>query len=424
MSLFFLYTLIGCNTEPNGQKSSKSDSEPSKIKLAPSKTKPPPPSAKEGFVAAYLDIVIENTSKTDEEIQQEEAKGKKPEAADEPEEPIDIIAPPEDDGTLEADEKNRELFSYAVEIQATEVTQKQFTDIMDWNPSFFGGCGIKCMQNSTTNLNAIEDVIQEEDGGILNAECFDVSTLTDQECGPNCPVESVSWYDAIAYTNVLSQKESRTPCFTMTEIVCADGTQAGSLAQKCMNDTQKGIQSATVTKNTDTHVFFCTGYRLLTHKEWVQATLGEEKGPLYTSQDNDGTLKKRGCALDSNLDKIAWYGANSQGKPHPVGKKAPNKLGLYDMMGNIGEWIYDEVDRPDFNDDFVDEETDINSLNEEGKKNRLREKNLFSTKDRQQLGGSWLEYGAYCQADNYTSMPPSDRDASSGFRIIRTTITP
>ena len=94
------------------------------------------------------------------------------------------------------------------------------------------------------------------------------------------------------------------------------------------------------------------------------------------------------------------------------------------MMGNIGEWIYDEVDRPDLNDDFVDEETDINSLNEEGKKNRLREKDLFSVKDRQQLGGSWLEYGAYCQADNYTSMPPFDRDASSGFRVIRTTIAP
>ena len=424
MSLFFLYTLLGCNTESVEQKDlQKKSASPEPQTVSPKIKRTLPPS-KEGFVATYLDITIEDKSKTDEEIQKEEAKGEKPEAADEPEEPIDIIEPPEDDGTLEADEENRELFSYAVEIQSTEVTQKQFTDVMGWNPSFFGGCGLKCMQNSTTNLNSIEDVIQEEDGGILNAECFDVSTLTEQECGPTCPVESVSWYDAIAYTNALSVQESYKPCFEMTDIVCSDGTKAGSSAKTCMNDIQKGIQSATVTNTVQEHIFFCTGYRLLTHKEWVQATLGEEKGPLYTSKDNDGTLKNRGCALDSNLDKIAWYGANSQGKTHPVAQKSPNTLGLYDMMGNIGEWIYNEVDRPDLNDDFVDEETDINSLNEEGKKNRLREKDLFTTKDRQQLGGSWLEYGAYCQADNYTSMPPSDRDASSGFRIIRTTIAP
>ena len=421
MSLFFLYIFIGCDTDTSPTiKENKS----STIAPVVSKKKQPLPPAKKGFVTTYMEIEILDESKTDEEIRKEEEKGEQPEASTEPQEPIDIIEPPEDDGTLEADEENRTIFSYAVEIQKTEVTQQQFTDLMGWNPSFFGGCGLNCMQNSTTNINAIEDVIQEKDGGILNAECFDVSTLTERECGPTCPVESVSWFDAIAYTNVLSQQESRTPCFRMTDIVCSDGTKAGSSAQKCMNNTQKGILSATVKKTTENHIFFCTGYRLLTQKEWVKATLGDEKGPIYTSENNDGTLQKRGCSLDTNLDKIAWYGANSQGQTHPVAQKQPNKLGLYDMMGNIGEWVYDEVERPDLSDDFVDEETDINSLNEEGKKNRLREKELFTTKDRQQLGGSWLEYGAYCQADNYTSMPPSDRDASSGFRIIRTTISP
>ena len=420
MSLFFLYTIIGCNTDtPSTQKETNR-----KIDPVASKTKKNLPPTKEGFVTTYMEIKLENNSKTDDEIRKEEKKGEQSEASKEPEEPIDIIEDPKDDGALEADEENREIFSYAVEIQTTEVTQKQFTDAMGWNPSFFGGCGLKCMQNSTTSINSIEDVIQEENGDILNAECFDVSTLTEQECGPTCPVESVSWYDAIAYTNVISKQESHTPCFTMTDIICSDGTNVGSSAQKCMNNTQKGILSATVKKQTENHIFFCTGYRLLTQKEWLQATLGREKGPLYTSTNNDGTLQKRGCDLDSNLDQIAWYGANSQGTTHPVAQKEPNKLGLYDMMGNIGEWVYDDVDRPDLNDEFVDEETDINSLNEEGKKNRLREKELFSTKDRQQLGGSWLEYGAYCQADNHTSMPPSDRDASSGFRIIRTIIAP
>ena len=94
------------------------------------------------------------------------------------------------------------------------------------------------------------------------------------------------------------------------------------------------------------------------------------------------------------------------------------------MVGNVGEWVFDAVDRPDLNDDFTDADTDINTLSEEGKQNRGKEQALFATQDRQQLGGSWLEYGAYCQRDAYTSMPPSDRDGSSGFRVIRTTIIP
>ena len=76
MSLLFLYTFIGCNTDrPSSQKETKSEPVPTpksdtktEETLPTPKTKPPLQAAKEGFVATYLDIVIENTSKTDEEI--------------------------------------------------------------------------------------------------------------------------------------------------------------------------------------------------------------------------------------------------------------------------------------------------------------------------------------------------------------------
>ena len=41
------------------------------------------------------------------------------------------------------------------------------------------------------------------------------------------------------------------------------------------------------------------------------------------------------------ISEIAWYANNSQDSPHAVGKKKPNAYGLYDMLGNVSEWVLD-----------------------------------------------------------------------------------
>jgi formylglycine-generating enzyme required for sulfatase activity len=73
-------------------------------------------------------------------------------------------------------------------------------------------------------------------------------------------------------------------------------------------------------------------YRLPTEAEWELACRAGSTGPWQIDK-----------AL---LDKSAWYAGNSGGTTHPVGTKLPNKWGLCDMLGNVGEWATDLDGKP------------------------------------------------------------------------------
>ena len=113
-------------------------------------------------------------------------------------------------------------------------------------------------------------------------------------CGSTCPVEKVSWYEAVAYANALSDKEGLTRCY------------GGS------DDNIRWNKS-------------CNGYRLPTEAEWEYAARAG-KSATYVGR--------------SGVSQYAWYHNNSGDKTHGVGRKYANAWGLHDMIGNVWEWVW------------------------------------------------------------------------------------
>jgi formylglycine-generating enzyme required for sulfatase activity len=70
-------------------------------------------------------------------------------------------------------------------------------------------------------------------------------------------------------------------------------------------------------------------YRLLSEAEWEYAARAGSNAQYSFGDD------------ESELDRHAWFKDNSGNQTHPVGQKQPNPFGLFDMYGNVGEWVED-----------------------------------------------------------------------------------
>ena len=74
-------------------------------------------------------------------------------------------------------------------------------------------------------------------------------------------------------------------------------------------------------------------YRLPRAEEWEFAAKGGSKS------------RNTQYSGSNNLDEVAWCAYNSSESSHVVGEKSPNELGLYDMTGNLSEWVVDQYDK-------------------------------------------------------------------------------
>lgn len=104
------------------------------------------------------------------------------------------------------------------------------------------------------------------------------------------------------------------------------------------------------------------------------------------------------CAGD--LDLMAWYGNNSEKKIHPVGEKQPNAWGLYDMHGNVWEWVQDW--HWNYTKDALTDPTGPS----EGFAKVYR-------------GGSWFSPAEYCFSASRGNYSPASCDIYLGFRLVR-----
>jgi formylglycine-generating enzyme required for sulfatase activity len=160
-----------------------------------------------------------------------------------------------------------------------------------------------------------------------------------KNCGDDCPVESVSWNDVQEFIRKLNQKTGKK-------------------------------------------------YRLPTEAEWEYAARGgsQSKGYKYSGSNN--------------IDNVAWYTGNGGSKTNPVGRKQPNELGIYDMSGNVWEWVSDW-----YGSNYYGSGVNNNPTGPSSGSYRV---------DR---GGSWFNFALICRVANRDYGHPDGRDSGLGFRL-------
>jgi formylglycine-generating enzyme required for sulfatase activity len=143
------------------------------------------------------------------------------------------------------------------------------------------------------------------------------------------------------------------------------------------------------------------GFRLPTEAEWEYACrAGKRTASDHISPygGNSGMVDREGADSSSWSEKRCTH---NRAATHPVGQKAPNGFGLYDMIGNVWEWCEDW-----YGDYPLGSVTDPPGPS--------------TGTHRVFRGGSWRLGAGYCRAADRYWCAPNLRDDFLGFRLART----
>jgi formylglycine-generating enzyme required for sulfatase activity len=164
-----------------------------------------------------------------------------------------------------------------------------------------------------------------------------------KDCGAECPVEAVSWDEARQFVARLNQAE------------------AGAR------------------------------YRLPSEAEWEYAARAGSEAEFFFGDDA------------GRLGEYAWFAANSGARPHPVGGKKPNAWGLFDMIGNVWEWVEDDW-HAGYDGAPADGSAWVDAKRAETRVVR---------------GGAWAVIARYCRSAARYYEHPAARKGYVGLRVVR-----
>lgn len=127
-------------------------------------------------------------------------------------------------------------------------------------------------------------------------------------------------------------------------------------------------------------------FRLPTEAEWEFAARGGNKSQHFK------------YAGGNEVEKVAWYNLNAEDSSHPVGKKSPNELGLFDMSGNVWEWCADWQN-------FYTDDIQSNPVGD------------YPSQGRIQRGGCWNQSDGLCRVSFRGVSAPGMRVHDNGLRL-------
>lgn len=243
-----------------------------------------------------------------------------------------VMGSPTSERQREEDETQHEVNISSFYVDPYEITQDDYEAVMGENPSYFHGS--------------------------------------------NLPVENVTWYDAIAYCNRLSENSGLSPVYS--------------------------VNGTTVIWNR-----IANGYRLLTEAEWEYvARAGTTTIFNFGNQVNSDFANFEGSypyLIEENYvshkdpDVVT---SRYRGEPINVNELAPNAFGLYNVHGNVSEWVFDYYGEYDLQDPNDPAGVPSGSL-------------------RVNRGGSYIDFGKHLRSAYRSATNPIDTDQNLGFRIAR-----